>query len=170
MWSRTSFPYVEGETAFCQGSFLDEGHTVKHSNAVISSFTVNGILYKCVTGEDRQQCCCCYVVLNTQDAVSQLSELETDEKCTNICRTCNVGTANTDTRYGDIITLTRIHCNLYHTFEQMDWERLQTKVWGYLKNIALWVGNESIREPTSKHIWCPSICLSTKWQLHDFGI
>jgi len=114
---------VEGETAFCQGSFLDEGHTVKHSNAVISSFAVNGILYKCVTGEDRQQCCC-YVVLNTQDAVSQLSELETDEKRDKICRTCNGCMANTDTRYGDIIALTRIHCNLYHTFEQMDRERL----------------------------------------------
>ena len=103
---------------------------MKHSNAVISSFTVNGILYKCVTAEERQQCC--YIVLNTQDTVSQLTVLQTDEKCTNICLTCNVCTANTDTRCGSIIALTRTHCNLYHTFEQMDWERLQTKAWGYL--------------------------------------
>jgi len=151
---------MEGETAVCQGSFLDEGHTVKHSNAVISSFTVNGILHKSVTGEDKQLCC--YIVLNTQDAVSQLSELQTDEKCTNICQTCIVCTADTDTRYGGITALTRIRCNLYHTFEQMDWERLQTKAWGYFKNITLWAGNESIRQPTSKHIWCPSIVLSTK--------
>jgi len=73
---------------------------VKHSNAVISSFKVNGILHKSVTEEDRQQCC--YIVLNTQDALSQLSELQTDEKCTNICQTCNVYTANTDTGYGGI--------------------------------------------------------------------
>jgi hypothetical protein len=43
---------------------------VKHSNAVTSSFTVNGISYKSVNEEDRQQCF--YIVLNTQDAVSQL--------------------------------------------------------------------------------------------------
>jgi hypothetical protein len=127
---------------------------------------VNGILHKSVTGEDKQLCC--YIVLNTQDAVSQLSELQTGEKCTNICQTCNVCTVNTHTRYGGITAFTRIQCNLYHTFEQMDWERLQTKAWGYLKNITLWAGNESIRGPTSKHIWCPSIVLPTKWQLHDF--
>jgi hypothetical protein len=117
--------YMEGETAFCQGPFLDEGHTVKHSNAVISSFIVNGILHKSVTGEDKQQCC--YIVLNTQDAVSQLSELQTDEKCTNICQTCNVCT---DTRYGGITAFTRIQCNLYHTLNKWTGKDYKQKLGG----------------------------------------
>ena len=89
-------------------------------------------------------------------------------KCTNICLTSNVCTANTDTRFGGVSALTRIHCSLYHTFEQMNRARLLTKAWKYLKNITLWAGKESIKEPTSKHKWCHSICMSTKWQLHDF--